>query len=497
MNLPTTKPFSNPEREAALQLLAHKLQTHLGARYLLDSPAELTTYECDGCTLIEKKPELVALPRTPEDVAFIVQSCIEANIPYTARGAGTGLSGGSLPMRGGVQIGLNRMNSIVEIDAANQTATIEVGVINANLNAALKDYSLFYAPDPSSQSACTLGGNIAENAGGIHCIKYGVTTDHILALQVVLPDGSLTWIGHKNRRSHGPNLVGLRVGSEGTLGIITQAIVKLTPTPEKTRVYLAAFDSVLDAGGTVSSIIKSGLIPSALEFMDAFTVRAVNVAFNVGFPEMAEAVLLIELDGYASQVLHDELKLKDILDAHHVTQMRIGETEAERLALWKARKATVAAYGRYAPAFYLNDTVIPRSKLVPLLEKIYETAEKYDMIICNVFHAGDGNLHPHVLFDPDNADQVRRGMQAGEEILHACLAVGGSLSGEHGIGIEKSEHMPLQFAPESLEKMKQLKRTIDPLGLCNPDKIFPMRTACGEARHAISPSLLAGEGLWI
>ncbi len=477
--------------------LVQKLRQKLGARYVLDKPEELAVYECDACTLIQKKPDIVALPATPDEVAFIVQTCLAFEVPYTARGAGTGLSGGALPMRGGVQISLNRMNRIVEIDSPNRTATVEVGVINASLNEALKPHGLFYAPDPSSQSACTLGGNIAENAGGIHCIKYGVTTDHILALEVVLPDGTLTWIGGKNRRSHGPNLVGLMVGSEGTLGIITQAIVKLTPRPEKTRVYLVSFDSVLDAGGAVASIIKNGMLPSALEFMDAFTVRAVNQAFHVGFPEQAEAVLLIELDGYASQVNHDELKLTSILEAHHVTQMRIGETEAERAALWKARKATVAAYGRYAPAFYLNDTVIPRSKLVVLLEKIYEVAERYDVIICNVFHAGDGNLHPHVLFDPDHPDQVRRGMQAGEEILHACLAVGGSLSGEHGIGIEKSEHMNLQFSAESLEKMKRLKHAFDPKGLSNPEKIFPMRAACGEARHAMSPSLLTGEGLWI
>jgi glycolate oxidase subunit GlcD len=479
------------------QVLAQKLRDKLGARYILDKPEELATYECDACTLIQKKPDLVALPKTPEEVAFIVQACIEAKVPYTARGAGTGLSGGALPMLGGVQISLNRMDRITEIDVANRTATVEVGVINASLNIALKAYGLFYAPDPSSQSACTLGGNIAENAGGIHCIKYGVTTDHILALQVVLPDGTLTWMGGKNRRSHGPNLVGLMVGSEGTLGVITQAIVKLTPVPEKVRVYLAAFNSVADAGGAVASIIQSGLLPSALEFMDAFTVVAVNQAFNVGFPEQAEAVLLIELDGYPTQLLHDELKLKAILDTFEVTQVRVGESEEERAALWKARKATVAAYGRYAPAFYLNDTVIPRSQLVPLLAKIYEVAERYDVIICNVFHAGDGNLHPHVLFDPDNADQVRRGMQAGEEILHACLAVGGALSGEHGIGIEKSELMPLQFSPESLEIMKRLKRTFDPANLSNPDKIFPMRAACGEARHAMSPSLLSVEGLWI
>lgn len=477
--------------------MIQKLRDKLGARYVLDKPEELAVYECDACTLIKKAPELVVLPRSAEEVAFVIQQCNEHKVPYTARGSGTGLSGGALAMQGGVIISMNRMDRILDIDPRSRTATVEVGVVNAWLNEALKPYGLFYAPDPSSQVACTLGGNIAENAGGIHCIKYGVTTDHILALQVVLPDGNIVWLGSKSRRSHGPNLVGLMVGSEGTLGIVTQAVVRLTQKPEKIRVYLAAFDTTRDAGAAVSSIIKSGLMPSALEFMDAFTVKAVNQAFHVGFPEQAEAVLLIELDGYGSQIVHDELKLKEILEEHHVSQVRIGETEAERGALWKSRKATVAAYGRFLPAFYLHDCVIPRSQLVPILEKINEVAERYDITIGNVFHAGDGNLHPNILFDPDDAKMVRNALEGGEEILHACLAVGGTLSGEHGIGIEKAEYMSLQFSEASLDKMKLVKQAFDPTGLSNPEKIFPMRNGCGETHRATTPALLAGDGLWI
>jgi glycolate oxidase len=477
--------------------LIARLRTKLGARYVLDRPEELASYDCDACVLIKKAPELVVLPRTTEDVAFVVQTCNEFKVPYTPRGAGTGLSGGALPMRGGVQISMNRMDRILEVDTRNLTATVEMGVVNVWLNEAVKPLGLFYAPDPSSQMACTLGGNIAENAGGIHCIKYGVTTDHVLALQVVLPDGTTTWLGSKSRRSHGPNLVGLLVGSEGTLGIVTQAIVRLTPKPEKIRVYLAAFNTVQEAGATVSSIIKSGLLPSALEFMDAFTVRAVNEAFHVGFPEHAEAVLLIELDGPAEAVMHDEVTLKEILSQHQVTQVRMGETEAERLALWKSRKATVAAYGRYLPAFYLHDCVIPRSQLVPILEKIQDVAERYQLTIGNVFHAGDGNLHPNILFDPADATMVSNALRGGEEIMRACLAVGGTLSGEHGIGIEKAEYMHLQFSMESLDKMKLVKSTFDPAGLSNPDKIFPMRSGCGETHQATPPALLTGEGLWI
>ena len=474
-----------------------RLREKLGARYVLDRPEELAAYDCDACVLIQKAPELVVLPKTTEEVAFVVQTCLEFSVPYTARGAGTGLSGGALPMQGGVQIGMNRMDRILDIDPRNQTATVEMGVVNVWLNEATQSHGLFYAPDPSSQVACTLGGNIAENAGGIHCIKYGVTTDHILSLQVVLPDGNVTWIGSKNRRSHGPNLVGLMVGSEGTLGIITQAIVRLTPKPESVKVYLAAFDSVQAAGATVSSIIQRGLLPSALEFMDAFTVRAVNEAFHVGFPEQAEAVLLIELDGPTDVVSHDEITLRGILTQHQVSQIRVGETEAERMALWKSRKATVAAYGRYLPAFYLHDCVIPRSQLVPILEKIEEVAQRYSLTIGNVFHAGDGNLHPNILFDPADAVMVNNALRGGEEIMRACLAVGGTLSGEHGIGIEKSAYMHLQFSAASLDKMKLVKNTFDPKGLSNPEKIFPMRAGCGETHAATTPAMFSGEGLWI
>lgn len=483
---------------SSLQKLTQRLRDTLGSRFVLDRPEELVTYECDACTLVKHPPELVALPRTSDEVAFIIKACQEFQIPYTARGSGTGLSGGALPMSGGVLIGLNRMDRILDVDPQNRTATVEAGVINVWLNERLKPHGLFYAPDPSSQAACTLGGNIAENAGGIHCIKYGVTTDHVLGLEMVLPDGRMTWLGSKNRRSHGPNLLGLMVGSEGTLGIATKACLRLTPRPDITRVYLAAFPSVEEAGACVSAIIRSGLQPSALEFMDAFTVRAVNQSFQVGFPETAEAVLLIELDGYGPQVIHDERQLRQLLDTHHVTQVRMGETEAERLALWKSRKGTVAAYGRFFPAFYLHDCVIPRSQLVSILKTIQAVGERYQLIIGNVFHAGDGNLHPNILFDPTQPGMVKRALAAGDEILQACIALGGTLSGEHGIGIEKSHYMTLQFSSISLDKMKQLKALFDPAGLSNPQKIFPVRAGCGETRApGFTPPALQVEGVWI
>ncbi|MEM0951292.1 MAG: FAD-linked oxidase C-terminal domain-containing protein [Cyanobacteria bacterium P01_H01_bin.74] len=480
-----------------MKALAKTLREELGKQFVLDSPEELAVYDCDACTLIKKGPELVALPKTPEEVATVVNACNRAGVAYTARGAGTGLSGGALPLEGGVLIGLNRMNQILEIDAGNRTATVEVGVINASLNQQLKPYHLFYAPDPSSMAACTIGGNIAENAGGIHCIQYGVTTDHVLALQLVLPNGELTWVGSKNKKSNGPNLTGLIVGSEGTLGVITQAIVGLLPVPPKIKVYLAAFAEERHAGAAVSAIIKSGLKAVAVEFLDAFTLNAVNEAFNVGFPHDAQAVLLIELAGADWEVENDEARLRTILEEQQMTQLRVGETEAERLALWKSRKGTVAAYGRYMPAFYLHDCVIPRSQLVPVLEKIRNVAKDYDVLIGNVFHAGDGNLHPHIFFDPADKAMLQRALNAGEVILRHCLSIGGTLSGEHGIGIEKSHFMKLQFTEESLEKMHQLKSVFDPEHRCNPLKILPVRAGCAETRQGHTPQLLAQDGLWI
>ena len=497
MTLPPPPPKRTAAQTAVIAGMAKRLRTVLGKRFVLDRPEELAVYECDACMLVKSRPELVVLPINADEVSAIIQECLAHDIPYTARGSGTGLSGGALPMRGGVLISLNRMDRIEKIDSENHTATVGMGVVNAWLNEATAPYGLFYAPDPSSQAACSMGGNIAENAGGIHCIKYGVTTDHVLSLEVVLPDGSITWLGSENRRSHGPALTGLFTGSEGTLGIITRAVVRLLPRPEKVRVYLASFNAVSDATGAVSEIIRSGMLPSAMEFMDAFTVRAVNEAFNVGFPENSEAVLLIELDGPASQIVHDELKLKALLETHRVAQVRIGETEEERKELWRARKGTVAAYGRTLPAFYLNDCVIPRSQLTWIMAKIADVAERYDLIIGNVFHAGDGNLHPNILFDPEDADMIARMMAGGEEILDACLSVGGVLSGEHGIGMEKSQYMNRQFSPDSLAKMMAVKRWLDPSGLANPEKIFPVRAGCGETRLSVDNPLLAGGDVWI
>lgn len=476
------------------------LVDRVGKRFVLNRPEELLTYECDACLLISARPDWVVLPETTAQVAAVVAWCNQHDIPFVARGGGTGLSGGALAVEGGVLIGLNRMNHILSVDVADQTALVEVGVVNARLNQALEDSGLFYAPDPSSQGACTLGGNIAENAGGIHCVKYGVTVDHILALELVLPNGEVTWLGSKSRRHQGINLVGLTVGSEGTLGIVTRAVVRLVQKPEAIRVYLAAFDTLKSSTDAVSAIIASGLSPSALEFMDAFTVGAVNAAFDVGFPAQSEAVLLIELDGSALTLQSQEWRLLELLEQFSPSQIRSADSAEERLKLWAARKGAVAAYGRILPAFYLHDCVIPRSTLTQVLLRIQEIGQRYDLTIGNVFHAGDGNLHPNILFDPDNPDMVERILKGGEEILKVCLSVGGTLSGEHGIGLEKSQYMRLLFSEEELAHMQALRRVFDPKGLSNPGKVLPMRGGCGETKlgnqHQLK-HLVSQEGIWI
>jgi glycolate oxidase subunit GlcD len=482
------------------------LRRIVGDRYLLDRDEERLVYECDACILMRAVPDVVVLPGTTDEVAAIVRLCRQYKVPFVPRGAGTGLSGGALTLEGGVLIGLNRMNRILNINPARQTATVEVGAVNAWLNRSLAPYGLFYAPDPSSQAACTVGGNIAENAGGIHCVKYGVTVDHILACEVVLPSGEVVWVGGETRRAAGYNLLGVLVGSEGTLGIITRATLRLTRKPAVTNVVLAAFRTIADATGTVSAITAAGLTPSALEFMDAFTVRAVNEAFCVGFPENSEAVLLIELDGEAAVVSHELAKLQAVIDRFRPTQTRVATTEADCQQLWKARKGTVAAYGRMMPAMYVHDCVIPRSKLTEVLTRINAICEHYGVIVGNVFHAGDGNLHPNLLLHPNDQELIARVLQAGEEIFEVCLSVGGTLSGEHGIGCEKSHYMSRLFSEADMERMKRLKAVFDPDGLANPSKIFPMRRACGESghRHTTIADGIAGrpftpqeDGLWI
>lgn len=478
--------------------LVKAFEQALSPKQVLSKPEELLTYECEATLLFKGNPWLVVLPQNTQQVAACVKLCLQNNLPYIARGAGTGLSGGSVADTGGVIISLAKMNQITEVDPINQIATVQPGVVNATLNQTISALGLFYAPDPSSQSACTIGGNIAENAGGIHCLKYGVTVDHILAIEVVTPEGDCLWLGNTTGKNQLCNWVGLLVGSEGTLGIITQAVVKLLPQPKYTRVFLLSYDVVSQATQTVSAIIASGLQPAAMEFMDAFTIQSVNAAFNYGFSSTAKAILLIELDGTEAQVLADQQQLQKVIERFKPDAIEVADTLEDREKFWKGRKSAAASYGHYAPSFYLHDCVIPRRKLTEVITKIEAIAEKYQVMIGNVFHAGDGNLHPNILFNPNDPALLERALKAGDEILETCLSVGGVLSGEHGIGLEKQNYMDKQYNEETLRLMQELKTVFDPKQLSNPGKILPKRSTCGEIKHQEKLQTLVASGqAWV
>jgi glycolate oxidase len=423
---------------------------------------------------------VVVLPRSTEQVAEVVRLLHREGIAFVPRGAGTGLSGGCLPVNAPVMIGTSRMTRILEIDAANRRAVVEAGVVNLSVSNAAKPHGLQYAPDPSSQMACTIGGNVAENSGGPHTLKYGVTTNHVLGVHLVLPDGEVVELGGKAEDIPGYDLTGLVVGAEGTFGIVTQATLRLVRQPEAWRTLLAIFESVDDATATVSGIIGAGIIPAALEMMDQIIVGAVEAAFHFGFPTDAGAVLIIEIDGLAAGLDTQAQRVSEICRAHRARAVRVATDEAERAALWKSRKRAFGAVGRLAPNYCTQDGVVPRTKVPDILRRITEIGRRHRLRIGNVFHAGDGNIHPILLFDERDADETRRVLAAGREILEACVALGGSVTGEHGIGVEKIAQMPLIFSPEDLQVMSQLRRVFDPQLRCNPGKIFPTPGGCVE-----------------
>jgi glycolate oxidase subunit GlcD len=496
---PSFKPTAVPSK------LIAELQQIVGSPYVLIKPAERRVYECDACLLVQAPPDVIVLPKTTRQVADVVACCQTHKVAFTPRGGGTGTSGGALAIEAGVLISLNRMTRLIELNVAQRWVRVEVGMVNAWLNETLAEHGLFYAPDPSSQVACTIGGNIAENAGGIHCLKYGVTSDHVLGMTVVLPSGEIQTLGGLTRRAahrtigHHPNTLGLMIGSEGTLGIVTEVTLRLTPKPKATRVWLSAFKQMEAATKTVEAILLAGLIPSALEMMDAFTVRCVNEAFDVGFPESCEAVLLIELDGSQAWVEAQRQQLLSILEHYNPDGLRHeAEAPQARAQLWHARKSAVAAYGRLQPAFYVHDCVVPRSQLTHVLQEIVAIGERHRVPIGNVFHAGDGNLHPNILFNPADADMVARVLAAGADILSACVAAGGTLSGEHGIGLEKNQHMGLVFNEADLLAMKQVRTWYNPTGRCNPGKVFPSPKSCtGHGPRSLDSGRAHGAGLWI
>ncbi len=456
--------------------LAGDLKRLLPPDAVIEEPEQLRTYECDGLTGHRVVPSLVVLPTTTEEVAGAVKACVAAGVPFVARGAGTGLSGGALPVADGVVISLARMNEVLAVDLAAARITVQPGVTNLQVTEAVIADGWYYAPDPSSQQVCTIGGNVAENSGGAHCLKYGFTANHVTELLVVLPDGEVVRL---KADAPGPDLLGAFIGSEGTLGIATEVTLRLLRRPEAVRTVLAAFSHVDEAGAAVSGVIAGGIQASAMEIMDRLTIEAAEAAVHPGYPDAA-ALLLVELDGPAPQVEEDSAAVEGICRESGAWEIRTAADDHERALLWKGRKAAFAAMGRVSPDYYVQDGVVPRTKLPEVLRRIEALSEEYGLRVGNVFHAGDGNLHPLVLYDGAIDGQAAQAQKLAEAILEACIDAGGSLTGEHGIGVDKACSMPLLFDQDDLAVMQRLRAAFDPNGLCNPGKLFPTPRLCGE-----------------
>ena len=464
--------------------LVDRLRAIVGAGGILTTPSDLVVFECDGYTIDKKRPDIVVFPTSTEQIVDIVRTCNEFGVPFLPRGAGTSLAGGCLPVGGGVMIALTRMKRILEVNLRDRYAVVEPGVVNLWLTNHLKKDGYHFAPDPSSQGACTVGGNIATNSGGPHTLKYGVTVNHVLGIELVLPDARVVRTGGPVEDAPGYDLTGVIVGSEGTFGIAAKAWVRITRNPEAYRTLLGVFETVDDATNTISDIIGAGIIPGALEMLDRLILQAVEAAFHFGFPLDAGAVLIMEVDGIAAGLDEDAERIIAIAKKNHAREVRRANTEAERLLLWKSRKQAFGAVGRLAPSYCTQDGVVPRTKLPHILRAIGRIGERYDLRIANVFHAGDGNIHPIVLFDERNAEQVQRVLKASHEILEECVACGGSVTGEHGIGVEKIDFMPKLFTPEDLAMMVRLRQALNPDGRCSPNKMLPTAGACIEQSKA-------------
>ncbi len=453
----------------------------VGAPNVVHKPEDLIVFEYDG-SVDRAIPTVVVLPRTTEEVSGVVKTAGTHGVPVVARGAGTGLSGGAIAEHGGIVVALTRMTGILEIDEVNRLAVVEPGVVNIDLTAAASKYGLYYAPDPSSQKACTIGGNVAENSGGPHCLAYGVTTNHVLGMEVVLADGSVHWYGGKTREAPGYDLRGIMIGSEGTLGIVTKVVVGLLKSPESVKTLLAMFKTVEDASLAVSGIIGAGIVPAAIEMMDAMCIQAAEASMNAGYPEEAGAVLLVEVDGLREEVEEETEEIANVCRTYEPMEILTATSSEERERLWAARKGVIGALGWLAPNYYLVDGTVPRTKLMEVLGEVEKVAEESGLPIANLLHAGDGNLHPLILFDERKPGDTDRALEAGGRILEICLDAGGVLSGEHGIGLEKQEYMPLMFSQEDMNAMAQLKPAFGSDEMFNPGKIFPTGASHG-ARH--------------
>ena len=470
--------------QAAIPNLVEQLREVVGSEAVLSAHSDVMVYECDGFVIEKSCPDVVVLPETASQISAIVCICNEADVPFLPRGAGTSLAGGCLAVGGGVMIVLTRMKEILEINLRDRYAVVQPGVVNVWLTQALKGSGYHYAPDPSSQGACTIGGNVATNSGGPHTLKYGVTVNHVLGIEAVLADGRIVQLGGPAEESPGLDLVGTIVGSEGTLAIVTKVWVRLTQNPQAYRTMLAIFESVEDATSAISEIIGAGIVPAALEMMDQGILVAVEEAFHFGFPLDAQAILLIEVDGLEAGLDQQRQQIVDLCMKCGGREVRLAADAVERQKLWKCRKQAFGAIGRLSPSYCTQDGVVPRTQLPAILQKIIATGTKYGIRIVNVFHAGDGNIHPILLFDERDPDQVRDVLEASGEILQACLDLGGSVTGEHGIGVEKISFMRKMFTPEDLKVMDQLREAFNPENRLSPGKMLPTAGACGlEQKH--------------
>ncbi len=462
--------------------VVRELSTVLGARYVLHTSYDLMLYEYDA-SIDRSRPDIVVMPASAEEVAAIVKIAARYNVPVVPRGAGTGLSGGAIPIYGGIIIVFTRMNRILEVDYDNMRAVVQPGLVNLHLSNALNPQGYYYVPDPSSQRSCTIGGNVGENAGGPHTLLYGVTTNHVLGLEIVTTEGNILQIGGWTYDTPGYDLTGLLIGSEGTLCIVTKIIVRIVHLPEAVKTMVAIFDTMDDASNTVSEIIATGVIPAAIEMMDQMILQAVEADTHAGYPMDAAAVLLMETEGLREGVAEQTEQIVQVCNKHHARAVRIAANETERQLFWAGRKNAFGAVGRISPEFYVQDGVVPRTRLPYVLRRVSEICTSYGLRVGNVFHAGDGNLHPLILFDSQIPGEIERVRKAGHEILEVCAEVGGTITGEHGVGIEKQEEMALIFSEVDLRVMQQVREAWNPHQLFNPGKLFPMPGRCADVKQ--------------
>ena len=459
---------------------------------LYEDDARLTPYVSDGLTVFRQKPVAVVMPLDSDEVVETLKLCHEFSVPFVARGSGTSLSGGSLPIDEGIVISLNRLNRILSIDLDNRTARVQPGVINAHVSAAVIQHNLYFAPDPSSQSVCTIGGNLAFNSGGAHCLKYGMTSNHILGIKVALPNGEIVHLGNDSLENVGPDCVGLFVGSEGLFGIALEIQLRLLPIPESFRTILASYDSLEAAGEAVGTVVASGILPGAMEIMDKLAIKAAEAAVSAGYPQDAEALLIIELDGEAAAVEAEFTALNAAIKQTQAKEIRIAQDNDERLLIWKGRKSAFSAVGRLSPDYLVQDGVVPRSKLGEALREISRLGSEANLRVANVFHAGDGNLHPLILFDGKEAGALEKAEALAEKILHLCLKLGGSITGEHGVGVEKKAFMPEMFSEADLDAFKRIRQAIDPHEISNRGKMLPGHEAPALSHSGPHPLEKAG-----